>query len=94
MLFLRGYLFFAPSLLLGCCAFLLWRRRLHSIYPIFWAYVGFQLLQFIVLFATYLLIFPSISHAPHSVVERYDLATRQMTMLRLLRQPAEVSNAM
>ena len=61
MLFLRGYIFFAPSLLLGCCAFLLWRRRLHRIYPIFGTYVGFQLLQFIVLFATLLLIFPSIA---------------------------------
>jgi hypothetical protein len=36
---------------------------------------------------------PSISHAPHSVAERYDLATQQMTMLRLLRQPVRVSNA-
>jgi hypothetical protein len=36
---------------------------------------------------------PSISHAPHSIVERYDRATRQMTMLRLLRQPVGVSNA-
>jgi hypothetical protein len=34
---------------------------------------------------------PSISHAPYSVAERYDLATRQMTMLRRLRQPARVS---
>lgn len=36
---------------------------------------------------------PSIGHAPYTVAERYDLATHQMTMLRLLRQPARVSNA-
>ena len=61
MIFLRWYFFIAPNFLLGCCAFLLWRQRLHRIYPIFGAYVGFQLLLFIVLFTTDLLILPSIT---------------------------------
>jgi hypothetical protein len=61
MLLLRWYLFIAPSVLLGCCAFFLWRQRLHRIYPVFGAYVGFQLLQFIVLFITDLLVLPSIT---------------------------------
>lgn len=60
MLFLRWYLFVAPSVLLGCCAFLLWRQRLDRKYPIFAAYVGFQFLQFIVLFTADLLALSSI----------------------------------
>lgn len=56
MFFLRWYLFVAPSVLLGFCAFLLWRKRFYRKYPIFAAYVGFQLLQFVVLFTTDLLI--------------------------------------
>ena len=61
MLFLRWYFFIAPDVLLGCSAFLLWRQRLHKIYPIFWAYVGFHFLLFIVLFTIDLLILPSIT---------------------------------
>lgn len=61
MLFLRWYLFIAPSVLVGCCAFPLWRQRIHRIYPIFGAYVVFLLLQFIVLFTSNLLIILSVA---------------------------------
>jgi hypothetical protein len=61
MLFLRWYFFVAPNLLLGCCALLFWRRRLQRNNPIFAAYVGFLLLEFVILFITDLLIVPSIT---------------------------------
>ena len=56
--------------------------------------LGLRLYAFQVVPRLYLsALVPSITHAPHSVVEKYDLATRQMTMLQLLRQPARVANA-
>lgn len=33
---------------------------------------------------------PSVKHTPQAVAEKYDLATSQMTMLRILRSPARV----
>jgi hypothetical protein len=56
MLFLRWYFFVAPNVLLGCCAFFFWRRHLQRQYPIFAAYIAFQLLEFAILFIADLLI--------------------------------------
>jgi hypothetical protein len=44
------YLWIAPHLLLAAIAALLWKRRLHTKFPVFVVYVWYEIAEFIVLF--------------------------------------------
>src|SRR5258707_12725485 len=39
------YLWIAPNLLLAVLAALMWRRRLHKRFPVFWVYALFEAVQ-------------------------------------------------
>src|SRR2546427_629248 len=51
MFFLRFYFWIAPHVLLAGVLFEILRRRLHKQFPLFAAYVAFEILQFLVLFS-------------------------------------------
>ena len=61
MLFLRFYLWIAPNVLLGFCAFGLFRRAAYKTQPFFLTLVVFHIGSFLVLFATDLLAHEGIS---------------------------------
>jgi len=47
------FLWITPHALLGVLAVILWRRRLHREFPVFFAYVLYEIAEFILLFALY-----------------------------------------
>lgn len=51
---LYRYLWVAPHVLLVAVAIVMFRKRLHREFPVFFAYLFFELLQFCVLYAMYL----------------------------------------
>lgn len=59
MLFLRWYLWVAPSLISLFCVLILLRRKLYETFPAFVAYLSLQVLEFFVLLAVDLLIVAS-----------------------------------
>jgi hypothetical protein len=68
--FIWLYLWVAPHLLLPVVAVLMFRRRLHRDFPIFFSYLLFEFLQFCILFTMYSL------HAPGSAYVRIDIFGR------------------
>jgi hypothetical protein len=48
--FLFMYLWIAPHVLLAVVAVLVWRRRLHTIFPVFAVYVWYEIAEFVLLF--------------------------------------------
>jgi hypothetical protein len=48
--FVLLYLWIAPHFLLAGVAFLLWKRRLHLKYPVFFGYVCYEIVEFFLLF--------------------------------------------
>lgn len=57
--FILMYLWVAPHVLLLAVALLMWRKKLHREFPIFFSYLVFEILQFSVLFVMRLLGTPS-----------------------------------
>lgn len=55
------YLWVAPHALLGMVAVVMFRRRQHRVFPVFFAYLLFEILQFCVLFAMSRLLSVSLS---------------------------------
>jgi len=68
--FILMYFWVAPHVLLVAVVLLMWHRRLHREFPIFFSYLVFEILQFCVLFTMYLL------GAPAPIYVKADIAGR------------------
>lgn len=86
------YFWVAPHLLLGALVLLMWRRKLHREFPVFFYYLLFELLQFCVLFTMYLLEIRSIAYVDADIVGRMGSIVFRFAVLQELFESPLTSN--